>query len=145
MGTGFNGERVAVIGCPGSGKSTFSLKLAALTGLPLFHLDNIWWKSDGTHIPREEFDRILSEILKKDKWIIDGFYSRTLERRIVSCDTVVFCDLDLDTCLEGIGERVGKARPDMPWIEKSPDPELEELVRDFHKDGRGAVLSLLAD
>lgn len=50
------GKKIIVIGCPGSGKSTFSKKLHAITGLPLFHLDNINWNSDKSHISREEFD-----------------------------------------------------------------------------------------
>ena len=35
-------KRVIVIGCPGSGKTTFAEKLHKNTGLPLFHLDAIW-------------------------------------------------------------------------------------------------------
>ena len=65
-------NRIVVLGCPGSGKSTFARSLAAKTGLPLVHLDNVWWRADGTHIPREEFDRALDEILQGEKWIMDG-------------------------------------------------------------------------
>ena len=32
-------NKVIVIGCPGSGKSTFSRALHELTDLPLYHLD----------------------------------------------------------------------------------------------------------
>lgn len=32
-------KKVIAIGCPGSGKSTFSRKLSKLTGLPLYYLD----------------------------------------------------------------------------------------------------------
>ena len=56
-------NRVMVIGCPGSGKSTFSKKLAEITGLKLFHLDMIYHKADRTHITREEFDERLGEII----------------------------------------------------------------------------------
>ena len=75
------GQKIIVIGCPGSGKSTFSKKLHDITGLPLFHLDNINWNSDKSHISREEFDQRLDEILRRDKWIIDGNYNRTFEVR----------------------------------------------------------------
>ncbi|MFQ9394077.1 MAG: hypothetical protein ACLR2E_08270 [Lachnospiraceae bacterium] len=75
----FTGNKIIVLGCSGSGKSTFSRKLAARTGLPLIHLDNIWWRPDQTHITREEFDQKLNEILHDDFWIIDGDYSRTYE------------------------------------------------------------------
>ena len=46
----FTGNKILVLGCSGSGKSTFSRELAARTGLPLIHLDNIWWRPDQTHI-----------------------------------------------------------------------------------------------
>lgn len=71
--------RAMVIGCPGAGKSTFARKLRDITGLPLYYLDMLWHKPDKTNISREEFDRKLSVILEKDKWIIDGNYQRTLE------------------------------------------------------------------
>lgn len=73
------GHKIIVLGCSGSGKSTFSKKLHDITGLPLLHLDNIWWMPDRSHISREEFDRKLGEILQMEKWIIDGDYSRTYE------------------------------------------------------------------
>ena len=50
------GDRILVLGCSGSGKSTFAKRLQVCTGLPLIHLDNIWWKPDRTHISREERD-----------------------------------------------------------------------------------------
>ena len=79
-------NRVIVIGCPGSGKTTFSKKLNKITGLPLYHLDAIWHKPDKTHIPREEFDQRISEIFATDEWIIDGNYGRTVEIRLKECD-----------------------------------------------------------
>lgn len=56
------GNRVLVLGCSGSGKSTFAKKLHQLTGLPLTHLDQVWWRADRTHISRDEFDRKLDAL-----------------------------------------------------------------------------------
>ena len=137
------GRKIMVIGCPGSGKSTISKKLCDITGLPVFHLDNIWWKPDKSHISREEFDQKLDEILLTDRWIIDGDYSRTYETRFKACDTVIFLDYSTDECMNGIKERVGKARTDTPWIERELDPELVKMVENYEKNNRPVILSLL--
>ena len=55
-------EKAIVIGCPGSGKTTFAERLHTATGLPLYYLDAIWHKPDKTHIPRAEFDIRLQEL-----------------------------------------------------------------------------------
>ena len=138
------GKRILVLGCPGSGKSTLSRKIQAQTGLPLIHLDNLWWKPDRTHVTREEFDRKLETVLAGERWIIDGHYSRTYAPRIRACDTVIFLDYDEDTCMQGITERIGKPREDMPWTEQQLDPELAAMVRDFREQARPALLVLLA-
>ena len=136
-------KRILVIGCPGAGKTTFAERLGKATGLPLFHLDAIWHKPDRTHISREEFDARLGELLALDAFIIDGNYSRTLERRIAASDTVLFFDLPMEVCLDGALARLGKKRPDMPWIDTALDARLETEIREFSEKNRPAILSLL--
>jgi len=137
------GHKIIVLGCSGSGKSTLSKKLHEVTGLPLIHLDNIWWNPDRSHISREEFDRKLSGILRRDSWILDGDYSRTYEVRFMACDTVIFLDYSLDECRRGITERVGKAREDIPWTDSDLDPELVKQVENYEKENRPVIKALL--
>ncbi len=135
-------KKAIIIGPSGSGKSTFSEMLHNATGLPLYHLDNIWWNADKTHISRPEFDIKLSELLSRDSWIIDGDYSRTYEPRIATCDTVFFLDFDINICMEGLSQRLGKPRPDMPWIDYELDQELVARVQKYETENKPVLLSL---
>lgn len=137
------GNKIIVIGCPGSGKSTFSLALGELTGLPVVHLDRLNWNADKTTVPKEVFRGRLEEVLQKDAWIIDGNYGSTIELRLQFCDTVFFLDLPTDICVEGVRSRLGKPRADMPWVEKEPDEEfMQFIIRDFPTEKRPMILAL---
>lgn len=127
-------ERVIVIGSPGAGKSVFSRELQKITNLPLYNLDMIWHKPDKTNITEEEFNNSLNKILKKEKWIIDGNYQRTLKSRLEFCDTVFLLDYPVELCLSGAKSRIGKKRPDLPWIETEFDEEFRQWIIDFPND-----------
>ena len=136
-------KKIIVIGCPGSGKTTFSKKLAEKTGVALFHLDAIWHKADRTHISREEFDERLGELLALESWIIDGNYSRTVKRRIEASDTVFLFDLPTEACLDGALSRLGKVRCDMPWTDNELDSELKAQIERFATENLPEIYALL--
>lgn len=136
-------NKVIVIGCPGSGKSTFSRALHALTSLPLYHLDLLKWNSDKTTVSKEVFLERLQNVLVLDKWIIDGNYGSTIELRLKECDTVFFLDYPVEVCIDGIRQRQGKPRSDMPWIETADDAEFPEFIRNYNAQSRPKVLELL--
>ena len=137
-------KKIIILGCPGSGKTTFAKKLNQITGLPLYHLDAIWHLPDKTHIAREDFDKRLFEIFHTPEWIIDGNFDRTIPHRLQYCDTVFFLDESTETCLAGVRARRGQPRSDLPWIENSEDPEFEQFIRDFSVESRPRILKLLA-
>lgn len=121
-------KRILVVGPSGAGKSYFSRHLGEILKIEVNHLDNLFWRSDRTHLSKEEFDEKLASLLKKDQWIIDGDYSRTYEMRFRACDTIFFINLTLKECLDGVQSRIGQDRPDIPWTETSLDPEFREWI-----------------
>ena len=136
-------KKIIVIGCPGSGKSCFSRALHEKTGIPLFHLDMMFWNPDRTTVEREVFIERLMDVLERDEWIIDGNYASTMELRLSACDTVFFLDYPTDVCLQGVIDRCGKPRSDMPWTETELDEEFLCLIKNFEETQKPKILELL--
>lgn len=136
-------KRVIVIGCPGSGKSTFSRALREITGLPLVYLDQLYWKADRTIVDKPVFRARLAEAMAGDRWIIDGNYGSTMEMRMQAADTVFFLDYPVEVCIEGVRTRMGKPREDIPWVETEEDGEFIDFIRTYRTDSRPKVLALL--
>lgn len=136
-------NKVIVIGCPGSGKTTFAEKLSKTSGLPLYYLDAIWHKPDKTHISREEFDKKIADIMATNRWIIDGNYKRTVEMRLKECDAVFLFDLPVEICLQGVTERIGTERYELPWRETELEPEFKQFIENFPTDTLPYIYELL--
>ena len=136
-------KKIIIIGSSGAGKSVFSQKLKDITNLPLYHLDMLYHKKDGTHISKEELEEKLKSIFKEENWIIDGNYQRTLELRLKECDTVFLLDFSTDICIAGAESRIGKKRDDMPWIEEKLDEEFKKGIIDFSKEKLPQIYKLL--
>ena len=142
-------ERVMIIGCGGAGKSTLARKLGERTGLPVVHLDQIWWApGNWEHMSREEFDVRLAAEMEKDRWIMDGNFNRTLDVRLERADTVIYLDFPRWLCLRGWIGRViknwGRAREDMaPGCSEWFDPEMARWIWNFNKQNRRRYLDKL--
>ena len=136
-------KKIIVIGCPGSGKSTFSAALHKITGIELFHLDMMYWNADKTTVDKAVFRERLQSAMQNKEWIIDGNYGSTMEMRFKECDTVFFLDYATDICIDGIRERMGKPRADMPWIETEEDSEFMDFIINYNQESRPKVIDLL--
>ncbi len=134
-------ERILIIGCSGAGKTTLARAMKEKLGLPVVHLDQLWWKENWQNVSREEFDSRLAMALNMDQWIIDGNYSRTMPMRLEKCDTIIYLDFDRWECLWGMVKRVlgnyGKVRPDMgPGCRERFDLEFIRWIWNFNKENR---------
>lgn len=134
--------KAIVIGCPGSGKSTFAKKLSKYMNTPLCYLDRLNWNSDKTTVTREVFDKRLSEVMQKDEWIIDGNYMRTMEIRMARADVIYLFDLPTDICLDGVRERIGKKHEDLPWIETETDNDFINFIKNFRTESLPKIYEL---
>ncbi len=95
----FRAKRVLVIGCGGSGKSTFARQLAPRLGLPITHLDALFWHPGWVPTADRDWDVIIEALVAEPRWLIDGNYSRTLPLRLSRADVVIWFDLPAATCL----------------------------------------------
>jgi adenylate kinase family enzyme len=112
------------LGCIGAGKSTLARDLGQRLGLPVVHLDKLWWADatyaiKGSSTVREHtlsplaFRRLQEDITAHDRWIIDGDAS-SLDVRLRRADTIVVLDLPRWICAWRVVRRTGKARSDYP-------------------------------
>ena len=134
-------ERILIIGCSCAGKSRLARALREKLGLPVVHLDQLWWKPGWEAADREEFDARLDVVLEMDKWIMDGNFSRTMERRLQKCDTILYLDFNRWECLWGLCQRLlgshGKVRPDMAQgCPERFDWDFLKWIWNFNKNNR---------
>lgn len=130
-------RRVAVVGPGGAGKSTFSDQLGAATGLPVLHLDRLFWKPGWVETPHEEWHDLQRDAVAGDRWIIDGNYGGSLDIRLSRADTVVVFDLPHLLCVrralwrsvshlgrsvqaDGCPERLARQPQFLRWIWRYP-------------------------
>ncbi|MBR5252820.1 MAG: hypothetical protein IKV39_02975, partial [Clostridia bacterium] len=134
-------QRVLVIGTNGAGKTTFSRKLSEITGLPLVHIDRLYWCGNWETTPRKEYLASLSAEANKENWIIDGNGLSIIEDRLCRADTVFWLELPPLKCVINVAKREmkyrGVARPDMPegCIERLDLKFLRDVWR-FNKKNR---------
>lgn len=142
------GKRIVVLGSPGSGKSTFSGKLSAVSGLPLIHLDQFYWNPGWVVTPEQEWQEKHARLLAQECWIIDGCYKGTLEPRLKAADTAILIDRGRMACIWAVLKRWqknrGRTRPDMPAdCPEKVDLEFLRYIWEFQGEYRSILLDSL--
>lgn len=110
-------DRIAVIGCSGGGKSTLARKLGARLGLPLVHLDVLFWRPGWVESDNDSFRERLADALSGGRWISDGNFSRNGDLHFAGADLIVWVDQPRSLCIRRAVWRVftegGGRRADM--------------------------------
>lgn len=143
-------ERVIIIGCGGAGKSTLARQLGECLGLPVVHLDKLFWQENWTHLSKEAFDAVHADVVQEPRWIIDGNFGRTMQPRLERCDTVIYLDYPRWQCMLGVCKRIlttyGRTRPDMgPGCKERIDWAFLKWVWNFNRNHRQRIYALLAE
>jgi adenylate kinase family enzyme len=133
-----------VVGCAGAGKSTFGRRLAAELDLPLFHLDQYFWRSGWQPPDPQEWRDQVVALAAEPTWIMDGNYANTFDIRMPRTDTLIWLDHPRSVCLRRVLMRTltgyGRTRADLP--ENCPERfELAFLryVWNFHRQHRPRI------
>jgi adenylate kinase family enzyme len=142
-------ERILVIGCSGSGKSTFSQTLSRKRSIPYVSMDrDVFWLPGWQMRPRAEAIERVRASIAEPRWIMDGTSPGSLPLRLPRADLVIWMRPPRFVSLAGVILRWirfrGKTRPEMAvgclekidreflryiWtFEKKQVPEIDEML-----------------
>lgn len=125
MGT----KRISIIGISGSGKSTYSRKLAEQTRLPLFHMDKLFWKGNWEGVPEPDYLLAHQKLIEQDRWIIEGYIDAKMSDRLGKSDLVIFLDYPGWLCAWWVIKRwISHRQASRPEL---PKEALEKLKGEF--------------
>lgn len=137
-------QRVMIIGQPGSGKSTLARNLGAVTGLPVYHMDQIHWMPGWIERSQDEKLRLAREVFALDRWIFEGGFSLTWPERLARADTLIWLDSNWPVRSWRVFLRTlggyGRSRPDLP--ENCPErfsAEFYKWIWDTRHTGRARM------
>jgi adenylate kinase family enzyme len=92
-------NKVLILGPIASGKSTLSVHLGKYLGLPVYHLDNLFWEPNWEIPSSEKWDRKKRWLFEKEQWIMDGNYINSLPDRLKLADLVIYIDCPTYICV----------------------------------------------
>jgi adenylate kinase family enzyme len=139
-------KRFALIGLPGSGKSTFAAKLGKLLDIPIHHLDRHMFVANGKKRDKQEFLSIQQAMLIEDAWVIEGCSISTLEMRFARADIVIYFHLPRLLCVWRVLKR--RFKPDTTLCDTAEgcsqvfNWELVKYIWTFDQDKREGIEQL---
>lgn len=136
-------KKIAIIGAPGTGKTTLANKLSEIYHIEATHIDGLHHLKNWQIRDKAERDKMILDIVEKDEWIIDGTYRSTLKTRLESADLIVWLDFSTIAQLKGILSRYfknkGIEKPEIPGCKEKMDKEFFFYVLKYNKNKRNII------
>lgn len=109
-------RRIALVGCPGAGKTIFAKKLGLELDLPVICLDSHYWRSGWTRTPQREWEKKIEAITRGKTWIAEGIFRAWPPSIILRAECVIFLDSRTFTCFRRALIRMirGNQREELP-------------------------------
>jgi adenylate kinase family enzyme len=110
-------NRIAIVGCSGGGKSTLARAVGAALGLPVVHLDALFWKPGWVESDPGPFRAAVDVALAGETWVSDGNFTSVADLSLARADTIVWIDQPIPLCLRRAVWRglagLGRTRADL--------------------------------
>lgn len=144
-----NINKISIIGASGTGKTTLSDNLGQVLNLPVYHLDGINYFKNWEKRDKEERDKIITEIIEKDRWVMDGTYNSTLKQRLENSDLIIYLDYSSIAQVKGVIGRYikkhGKEREEIPGCEEKMSLEFLLWVINWRRNKRANILNIIGE
>lgn len=143
-----NCDRIMIVGCPGSGKTTFAVELGEILEREVVHLDKLLWLPNWQMMEYEERRKIHNHVISGDRWIVDGMWRSHVAERIERATLVYFLDYPRRISMwRALVRRIrfgGKQRFDIAdGCKEQLDSYFINYIKNFRRDVRPYLVSQL--
>ena len=142
-------DRIAIIGSSGSGKSTLARRVGARCGLPVVHMDQIYWTPGWVEQDPDVWRAGVDAAAAADRWVIEGVGSSASALRFARAQTIVWLETPRWLCLWRALLRsftsYGVVRPDIaPGCPEKIDPAFYRYIWRWDRDTRPRLEEAIA-
>lgn len=134
-------KKFALIGLPGSGKSTFAAKLGRVLDIPVHHLDKHMFVLDGKKRDKQEFIEIQKALFDEDAWVVEGCSFSTFEMRFAKADVLIYFHFSRLICFLRLFKRLFNYKNDFGGL-RAVTWEILKYTWNFDKEKRARIEEL---
>jgi adenylate kinase family enzyme len=134
-------KKFALIGLPGSGKSTFASKLGKILEIPIHHLDRHMFETGGKKRDKQEFIEVQKAMLAEEAWVIEGCSFSTFEMRFAKADVLIYFHFSRLVCFLRLFKRLFNYKKDFDGL-RAVTWEILKYTWNFDKEKRARIEEL---